>query len=572
MREEAAAGARPGIQLLLELLEAEGVEYIFGIPGGPIMPLYAALHERGRIRPILTKHEEGAAFMADGYARVSGRIGVCCTTTGPGATNALTGVAVANADHVPLLLITAQVPTHRFGMGAFQESGPDAIDLVSLFRPVTKWSTMVPHPSRLGATVRAALRVMQSGRPGPVHVSIPLNFMSQPTAEPAVAPARYRVAAETFDRRSIREAAERLLAARRPVLLAGQGVNSSRAWAPLRALAERLSIPVATSFKAKGALPEDHPLSLGVFAQAGEPAAQDYLLDPETDLVFVIGSSLGESSSCGFDPRLAGKESFLQLDVEASEIGRNFPVDVGLVGDARVVLTELGFEIERRLASGRAAVPAPRRARPRVPAPVPGDSPRGLKPQRLLGELRAALPRDAVVFVDNGSIRAWTARHLPALEPGCFFVNMGLASMGYAVAGSIGGKLARPDRPVVAVVGDAAFAMNGMEVHAAVEHRVSVVWVVANNGGHGMIHHGARAQFGGRVPSSVFHRPLDVAGIARGLGARSVRVERPGELERAVRWATEVGGAVVIDAVTDLEEAPPMGGRVDSLERQRALV
>ena len=563
---------KPAIHVLLDYLEQEGVEYVFGIPGGPIMPLYEAMYERGRIRPILAKHEEGAAFMADGYARASGKVGVCCTTAGPGATNALPGIAVAHADHVPVLLITAEVATHRFGMGAFQESGPETVDLVGLFRSVTKWSTMLSHPDRMGATIRAALRIMQSGAPGPVHINIPLNFISQPVEDELIPSTRYRASTELFDRRSIRDAAELLLAARRPAILAGHGVNLSQAWAPLRALARRLEIPVATTFKAKGVLPEDDPLSLGVFGSSGAAATREYLLGAETDLLFVVGSSLGEDSTCGFDPRLARKESFLQLDIDPCVIGRNFPVTVPMIGDGGAVLTELLYEIERRLRAApreRARPPLPIRS---IPSPASDHGPAGLKPQCVLRELRAALPRDAVVFVDNGSIRAWSGLHFPVYRERSFFVNMGLASMGYAVAASVGGKLAQPERTVVALVGDAAFAMNGMEVHTAVEHGVSVIWVVINNGGHGMIYHGERAQFGGKFCSSVFSRPLDVAAVARGLGARSVRVERPGELARALREARNAGGPVLIEVMTDRAEPPPMGDRVRALQKELSAV
>ena len=561
---------KPAVHVLLDYLEHEGVEYIFGVPGGPIMPLYEALYERGRIKPILAKHEEGAAFMADGYARVSGKVGVCCTTSGPGATNALTGIAVAHADHVPVLLITAQVPTHRFGMGAFQESGPETIDLVGLFSTVTKWSTMLPHPNRMGATVRAALRIMQSGAPGPVHLNIPLNFISQPVSDEFQPSSRYRVATESFDRRSIREAAVLLLAARRPVILAGHGVNASKAWRPLRELALRLQIPVATTFKAKGVLPEDHPLSLGVFGPAGSPATREFVFSPETDLVFVIGSSLGEDSTCGFDPRLARKSSFLQLDVDPCVIGRNFPVSVGLAGDGGAVLTELLYEIERRIRGGALVIERMHSPLRTFPRPGGDSGPGGLKPQYVLKELREALPRDAAVFVDNGTIRTWSGRHFPVYCEQGFFVNMGLASMGYAVAGSVGGKLAQPERTVVALVGDAAFAMNGMEVHTAVENQVSVIWVVINNGGHGMIYHGERAQFGGKFRSSIFNRSLDIAAVAHGLGARSIRVERPGQLALALREAQTAKGPVLIDVATDLSEAPPMGERVRSLQQELA--
>ncbi|MBI5881775.1 MAG: thiamine pyrophosphate-binding protein [Elusimicrobia bacterium] len=561
-------------QLLLRYLEAEGVRFVFGIPGGPIMPFYAALAQSESIRPVLAKHEEGAAFMADGYARASGKFGVCCTTTGPGATNALTGVAVAYADHVPLLLLTAQVPTHQFGRGAFQESSQEGVDIVSLYRPVTKWSAMVHHPDRLAATLRTALRVMTSGCPGPVHVNLPLDFAARQVPDELVPPPCYRFAAELFDRPSVREASRRLLAARRPAILAGSGVNISAAWPALRRLAERLGAPVATTLKAKGALPEDHPLSLGVFGYSGSPETREFILGPETDCLLVVGSSLGEDSTCGWDERLGRKEALLQADIDPDQLGRNFPVTVGLIGDANAVLVELLFQIERDSGTrGRGPareLPACSQGRGAPLSPVPGpEAEQGrYRPDLLLAELREALPRDALLFVDNGTIRTWAARHFPVYREGSFFVNMGLASMGYAVAAGIGGALARPGKAVVALVGDGAFAMNGMEVHTAVEHGVPVLWVVANNGGLGMIYHGSKMQFGSPYPGSLYNEPIDAAKLGTAMGARSFSVSRPGELGQAVRSALRLGAPAVIDAAMDMQSPPPMGGRVRTLQRE----
>ena len=563
-----ALGAKPAVHVLLDYLEREGVDHVFGIPGGPIIPLYEAMYARGKITPVLAKHEGGAAFMADAYARSTGRIGVCCTTTGPGATNALTGIAVAHADHIPVLLLTAQVPTHQFGMGAFQESSPEISDLVALFKPITKWSTMLHHPSRMGATARAALRIMQTGRPGPVHLSLPLDYISQPVEDEFLEPARYRSVSASFDRASVREAVERLLEARSPAILAGSGVNSSRAWTALRGFAERLGIPVATSFRAKGCLPEDHPLSLGVLGPSGSPAVRERLLGSETDLLLVVGSSLGEVSSCGFDPRLARK-TLLQIDIEPSVLGRNFPVAVALPGDARSILVEMLFEVERR-PSVKIWPPAALPSLPAIAKPVPSiaRAAEGLEPQALLRELRQALPRDAMLFVDNGSIRSWVGQHFPIYQENSFFVNMGLASMGYAVAGAVGAQLACPERTIVALAGDASFAMNGTEVHTAVEYGAPVIWVVVNNGGHGMIYHGERALYGGKFHSSVFRRRLDVATLARGLGAASYRVERPGELAGALAAARAARAPAVIDVLTLLGDAPPMGARVRTIQRE----
>lgn len=566
------------VRLLLRYLEQEGVEYIFGIPGGPIISLYEALFDGRSIQPILTKHEGGAAFMADGYARVSGRIGVCCTTTGPGATNALTGLAVAHADHIPVLLLTAQVPPRHFGKGAFQESSPEQSDIVALYRPVTKWSTMIAHPGSTAEVIRKALRLLTSGRPGPVHVNLPCNFATQPVPRDILASPRYRFGSRTFDRASVREAASRLLGARAPVILAGYGVNSARASGALRELAERFRIPVATTFKAKGVFPEDHPLALGVFSQSGDPRVRDYVAGGETDVLLAVGTALGEASSCGFDERLARKEALLQADIDPGEIGRNFPVDTALAGDAQAVLKELRFQMEREWQKGPADAVLERPPEPGRPAALdpigepetPGPEEGPLKPRRVLRELREAMPRDAILFVDNGTIRTWAGRYFPVYRENSFFVNMGMASMGYAVAGSIGGRLADPRRPVFALVGDAAFAMNGMEVHTAVEYDVPVIWVVVNNGGHGMIYHGEKMLYGGKFVSSIFRRRLRIMEIAKAMGAASFSVERPAELGPALREAMRLKTPCVLDVATDLHEVPPMGARVQAIQRELA--
>jgi acetolactate synthase-1/2/3 large subunit len=263
--------ARTAVQLLLAYLEQEGVDTVFGIPGGPLMPFYEAMFAGGKIRPVITKHEEGAAFMADGYARVSGRLGVCCATTGPGATNALTGIACAYRDSVPVLLLTAQIALSAFGKGAAQESSPLGIDIVDMYKDVTKASVMLMAPEKIAEVTRHLLRTSLSGRSGPIHLSLPADMMGRPVPDDLRKPQQYRPPSELFDRRSVKEAAKLLLQARRPVLLAGYGVHLSRAYDELRGLAERLKIPVATTQKGKGVFPEDHALSLGVFGFAGSP-------------------------------------------------------------------------------------------------------------------------------------------------------------------------------------------------------------------------------------------------------------------------------------------------------------
>lgn len=567
----------PAVQVLLAYLEQEGVDTIFGIPGGPLMPFFEGIFDRGKMRTIITKHEEGAAFMADGYARVSGRLGVCCATTGPGATNALTGVACAYRDSVPVLLVTAQVALSAFGKGAAQESSPLGIDIVDMFRDVTKASVMLMTPEKIADVTRHLLRAGLSGRPGPIHLSLPADMMKTKAPADVRRLSQYRSPSELFDRQSVKDAAKLLLRAKHPAILAGYGVHISRGYEELLALAERLNIPVATTPKGKGVFPEDHLLSLGVFGMAGSPQADAVLLSKETDLLLAIGTSFGEASCHAWDPRVGAERWMLQIDVDPREIGKNYPVDVALVGNAKPVLKELDFEIRREknwLPSkegddGRLQfIRKIKEENPRCYERAAMDSLESpLRPQRIIGELRRAMPADGILFVDIGNVMAWALHYFEVRSPGTFFINMGFGSMGHAVAGAIGGKMAAKDRPVVALVGDASFAMNGMEVHTAVENNIPVVWVVINNGGHGMVHMGESIQFKGKFDTSMFKQRIDAAGIAEALGARAYRAERPGEVEAAVQAALKSGLPSVVDVWSDPNDRPPLGIRLATLER-----
>jgi acetolactate synthase I/II/III large subunit len=564
------------IDVLVRYLEAEGVRHVFGIPGGPLMPLYESIFARGRIRPIIAKHEEGAAFMADGYARVRGGLGVCCTTTGPGATNALTGIACAKMDSTPVMLITAQVALEAFGKGAAQESSSQAIDVVDLYKSATKGSQMLLSPQRMGETARHLLRQALTGRTGPVHLNLPADMVRQPVGREHATLKAYRTESYTFDRNAVRAAAEALVTARRPAILAGHGVYLSRAWRQLRQLAEHMEVPIATSPKAKGIFPEDHRLSLGVFGFAGSPQAKEYLLSDFVDVLLVVGSSLGEQTTHAWNPKLRPSATLIHIDIDATEIGKNYPAEVGIVADAQTALVEIMLESQyaaRRLGDAdldrrRAVVERFKDATPRcVHEGGSQDTSMPLKPQRVIHELQEAMPPDALLFVDIGNVMAWAIHYLQVTEPGMFQINLGLASMGHAVAASIGAKLAVPGRPVIALVGDAAFAMNGMEVHTAVENEVPVIWVVMNNGGHGMVMHGERLQFGGKFETGRFRRPLNIAQIAAGLGARTAVIDRPGHFGRALAEALKAGEPTVLDVRVDAQSMPPMAMRIETLDR-----
>lgn len=553
------------VDVLIDYIEHEGVEYIFGVPGAALTPIYRVLAERKRIKHILTKHEEGAAFMAKSYAWVSGGIGVCCATTGPGGTNALTGIASAYADSIPVLLLTGQSSTKFFGKGAFQESTSLGIDIVQLFKPVTKLSLMLPNSDRFPGILHHALRTALSGRPGPVHINLPADFLNEYVNAPQLSRHQYRARGAVMDRDAITRAAKIIAEAKRPAILVGHGASLSGGSSELLELATRLKIPVATTPKAKGIFPEDHPLSLGVFGFAGHAHAEIYLTVSNVDVLLVIGTSMGEWSTNAWASRLEPSGALIQVDIDPTVIGRNYPAEVGIVGDVRTVLPELEREVRRRISEGGGRdehmwtdpLLALRSSLPRhQPAEPPNESTSPIKPQLLMSVLQAQMPEDALLFVDIGNAMSWAGHYFECRSPNSYFIGMGLAAMGSAVAGAIGGKLAAPGKPVVALVGDAAFAMNGMEVHTAVDHEIPVIWIVLNDGGHGMIMHGETLLLGQHLGACRFRVPIDIGALGAALGTRVFRVDTLQGFREAFDEALAANAPCVIDTLIDPNEEP----------------
>lgn len=559
----------PAIHAILQMLEAEGVEYIFGVPGGPLTAVFEAIQERNKIKLVLAKHEGGAAFMAASHARVRRGLAVCCATTGPGATNALTGIASAQADSLPVLFLTGQVGTNVFGKGAIQESSVFGIDVVSLFEPVTKLSAMFPSTERIPDMVKTAIRVAKNGRPGAVHLNMPADMLRRPVALEAVSPPVPK-SSRAMDWGALQAAFQVLAAARRPAVLAGHGVALAGASEALGRFARAARIPVMTSPKGKGVFPETDPLWLGVLGFGGHELAEKYLQSGAIDALIVIGSSLNEFVTNAWSLPIAGDHRLIQVDVDPTVIGRNHTVDVAVTADARTALHELTRLTEADPAASRDWEPLNdlREQTPRYLAAAAIDSDaRPLKPQRLMKELRRAMPDDALLFVDNGTSIIWGVHYFEVRQRDTFYIDLGLASMGSAVAGVVGGTLAAPSRRSVALVGDAAFAMNGFEVHTAVEQNLPIIWLVLNNNGHGMVHQGDKLMRGRDLGASQFKQPVDSAGVARSLGARGVQVTTASELRQALAEAfRHTSGPTVIDAVIDPDElAPTLARRVQTL-------
>ncbi|MEW6739195.1 MAG: thiamine pyrophosphate-binding protein [Nitrospirota bacterium] len=558
-------------EIIVKCLENHGVEYIFGIPGGALEPLNNALY-KSKIKVIVTKHEEGAAFMADGYARLSGKLGVCCGTAGPGSTNLTTGIASSYADSIPVLALTGQVATSVFGKSAAQEFAGESVSIVDMFKKITKHSDIVINEKRVQEMVSKALRVALTGRTGPVHLNLPNDVMKREVDEIDIY--SYIKRTMVFDRDGVKQSAKFLLSAKRPVIVAGWGMVLSRADGELLELAEMMNIPVATSPKAKGIVSELHPLSLGVLGFAGSPVAKEYIIKNDVDVMLAIGTSFNELVTSGWDKRLLPDKALIQIDIDPDEIGKNYPVGVGIVGDAKVVLRELIYEIKRQFGKKK-TVGADRLSEVKkikmkfisANKEKSAKSNKIYKPQRLIKDLMDSLPKDTIYFSDIGNSMAWTIHCIKSINPYSFYVPLGFASMGYAVCASIGAKLAMPDRPIIVIAGDGAFLMNGMEVSTAVNYNIPVIWVIMNNSLLGTVYHGRRlASLPEGIPSRF--KQVDFVKIAEGLGASGIRITKPGEINK--KFMDDIissGKPTVLDVIIDPEEVPPIQSRIKTLDR-----
>ncbi len=559
--------------LVLKYLEAEGVEYMFGVPGTSLVPLFAACNRNKNVKPILAKHEQGAAFMADGYARVKGSLGVCFGTSGPGATNLVTGVANAFVDNIPVLVLTGQVSTSAYGKGTFQDSTKEGIDSVSMFDPITRQSSMIISKYKAVDELREALRVALTGKKGPVHLSLPKDVMSGEIEADLPSPSTYRYPAEYFDRSMVIKAAQALVNAQWPVMLVGSGAVASGACEDIQELAEMLSIPVATTPKAKGAFPEDHPLALGVLGLCGSPLAERYIKSSEADVLLVVGASLNQITTMSWDPRLAPSKCLIHINIDPTEIGKNYRADIPLIGDARTIINEISFRVLRNLVEHKQKQKDREKKIASIreevgmyinPEKLKSNS-TPIKPQRMVKELEEALPENAILFVDTGNHICWAIHYMKFHRADSFISAFGMLTMGYASAAVVGGKLAAGDRPVVALVGDGCFLMNGMEVATAVNYNIPVVWVVQNNAKLGLVHELQKFSLGKNTVATTF-KEVNLAKVAEGLGAVGYRIEKPNELKELLPKAIASGKPTVIDCLIDPDEVPPLTPFVEGLK------
>jgi acetolactate synthase-1/2/3 large subunit len=557
--------------LLVEYLERLGVEVVFGLTGHTVIGLLDALG-RSRIRYVSTRHEQVAAHAADGYARASGKPGVLLTHLGPGLTNAATGVANAALDSIPMVVIAGDVQSYFHGRHPHQEINlhQDA-DQFQIYRPFCKRVYRVDHARDLPRIMERAFHLAQTGRPGPVLVDVPMDVFSTSLPVDAFSKVPPEIARPSIDEATAARIVAALANAERPVLYAGGGVLSARASAELLALAEALELPIAHTLMGKGVVREDHPLLLGMTGFWGTPIANEKCRT--ADVILAIGTRLAEANSSSWDPRFTFNippTRLIHIDADASEIGRNFPTELGVLADARLALGILagrakGVNVRSRGAL-RAEIARGRRAFAANWADHYSSNQYPMRPERILRELRAAVPDNGYIVTDVGWNKNGVGQQFPITVPGTFITPSGLATMGFGPAAALGVKLAQPDRAVVALVGDGAFGSNPSVIATAMEAGLGVIWLVMDNAAYGTIagltnmHYGW--EFGCLFESEGVPYRTDFAQMAKSYGADSAYIRSADELGPALAAALASGRPTVIQA--PMENAPtPTPGHWD---------
>jgi acetolactate synthase-1/2/3 large subunit len=538
-----------GAQILIRSLIEENVEVIFGIPGGSIIPVFDQLYDTEELKFILTRHEQGAAHAADGYARATGKVGVCMATSGPGATNLVTGIATAYMDSVPIVAITGQVKTHLIGNDAFQEA-----DVIGITRPITKHNYLVKDVKDLSQAVKEAFHIASTGRPGPVVIDLPVDVTLQEAEFKYPKKVNIRGYRPTYKGHpgQIKRAARVISESKRPVLYVGGGIIASGAHEELKDLAESNNIPVTTTLTGLGGFPETHPLSLEMLGMHGTAYANYAVMD--SDLLIAVGAR--------FDDRVTGKvdefapeAKIIHIDIDPSAISKNIPVDIPIVGDCRDVLKELNKKIKKKpdTDSWLKQIEVWKK---KYPLTYSKDD--KLRPQHIIEEIYNLTEGDAIICTEVGQNQMWAAQFFKYTRPRTFVTSGGLGTMGYGFPAAIGAQVGKPDKVVFDIAGDGSIQMNIQELITAANNKLPINIVILNNFYLGMVRQWQELFYEKRYSQTYLKNP-DFVKIAEGYGVKGIKVTEKGQVRQALKEAIESADPYVLDFhIAEEENVFPM--------------
>lgn len=552
-----------GSEIIIECLKEQGVDTVFGYPGGTILNIYDALYQhKDEIHHILTSHEQGAAHAADGYARATGKVGVCMATSGPGATNLVTGIATAYMDSIPMVAITANVGKPLLGKDSFQE-----VDIAGVVMPITKHSYIVKDISQLADTVRKAFYIAKSGRPGPVLVDVTKDVTAAKANYEAKKPATITRVTETIKKEDLDIAAELINKANKPFIFVGGGAIISGAAKEVRELAAKIQAPVCDSLMGKGAYPGDDPYYTGMLGMHGTKASN--LGVTECDLLIVIGARFSDRVT-GNAANFAKNAKILQLDIDAAEINKNVIVDASVIGDVKEILKRLNKMVEQE--DHTYWLTHIEDLEKKYPLKYEQDI---LTGPYVIEKLYELTKGDAIIVTDVGQHQMWSAQYYKYKEPRTLLTSGGLGTMGYGLGAAIGAKLGCPEKTVVNVAGDGCFRMNMNELATAVRNNVPFIQLVLNNHVLGMVRQWQTLFYEERYSNTVLNDAVDFIKLADAMGAEGIRVTKKEEVEPALKKALEMNRPVVVDCWIDkdLKVFPmvPAGANIEDVFDQEDL-